>query len=157
MHIAARDLVVGGMVLLAEGDRVPADMQLLEVSNLAVDESLLTGESDAVVKEASTGPVDGARQSVPREGADDSLAFSGTLVTRGTARGAVVATGERSALGRIGQSLAGIDVKTTPIQQETRRVVKLDAWVGQTLAAALAVVYWITHDGAATVDDDGGP
>jgi Ca2+-transporting ATPase len=131
VHIAARDLVVGDMVLLAEGDRVPADVQLLEVSNLAVDESLLTGESEPVVKESSAGP------------ADKCQAFSGTLVTRGTARGAVVATGERSALGRIGQSLAGIVVGSTPIQQETRQVVKVVAMVGLTLAAALAIAYWM--------------
>lgn len=143
MHIAARDLVVGDVVLLAEGDRVPADMQLLEASNFAVDESLLTGESEPAVKEASSGWVDGAQQGTSREGAAQCQAFSGTLVTRGTARGAVVATGERSALGRIGQSLAGIVSETTPIQQETRRVVKVVALVGLALAAALAIAYWI--------------
>jgi Ca2+-transporting ATPase len=143
VHIAARDLVVGDMVLLAEGDRVPADVQLLEVSNFAVDESLLTGESEPVVKEVFTGSADGAQQDSKQEGAANCQAFSGTLVTRGTARGGVVATGERSALGRIGQSLAGIVVETTPIQQETRRVVKVVALVGLTLAAALAIAYWI--------------
>lgn len=143
IHIAARDLVVGDMVLLAEGDRVPADVQLLEVSNFAVDESLLTGESEPVVKEVSSGLEDGAQQGSSREGAEKCQAFSGTLVTRGTARGAVVATGERSALGRIGQSLAGIVSETTPIQQETRRVVKVVALVGLALAAALAIAYWI--------------
>ena len=69
--------------------------------------------------------------------------YSGTLVTRGTARGCVMATGERSALGRIGQSLAGIAVETTPIQRETRRVVKWVAVVGLALAAALAIAYWV--------------
>jgi Ca2+-transporting ATPase len=141
--IAARDLVVGDRVLLAEGDRVPADVQLVEVSNFAVDESLLTGESEPVVKEATSAPVDGAQPGAAREGADKSQAFSGTLVTRGTARGDVVATGERSALGRIGQSLAGIVAETTPIQKETRRVVKVVAGVGLALAAALAVAYWV--------------
>lgn len=146
MHIAARDLVVGDMVLLAEGDRVPADMQLLKASNFAVDESLLTGESEPVVKEAAAGPVDGGQRGTPPESADKCQVFSGTLVTRGTAHGTVVATGERSALGRIGQSLAGIVVETTPIQQETRRVVKVVALVGLTLAAALAIAYWIALD-----------
>jgi Ca2+-transporting ATPase len=87
--------------------------------------------------------VDGAQPGAAREGADKSQAFSGTLVTRGTARGDVVATGERSALGRIGQSLAGIVAETTPIQKETRRVVKVVAGVGLALAAALAVAYWV--------------
>jgi len=143
VRIAARDLVVGDIVLLAEGDRVPADLQLFEVSNFAVDESLLTGESEPVVKEASTGPSGVVTQGIGSAGTDISQSYSGTLVTRGTARGLVVATGERSALGRIGQSLANITAESTPIQQETRRVVKIVALVGLTLAAALAIAYWI--------------
>ncbi|MCE9661713.1 MAG: cation-translocating P-type ATPase [Burkholderiales bacterium] len=143
-RIAARELVAGDVVLLAEGDRVPADVHLVQVSNFAVDESLLTGESAPVVKEFSDPTRDGPREAVRPDGMDDSShAYSGTLVTRGTARGCVVATGERSALGRIGQSLAGIVVESTPIQQETRRVVKRVALVGLALAAALAVAYWI--------------
>ena len=144
VRIAARELVVGDIVLLAEGDRVPADVQLVEVSNFALDESLLTGESAPVAKTSFTVASDVGKESRGPEGTDISQAYSGTLVTRGTARGCVVATGERSALGRIGQSLAGIAVETTPIQQETRRVVKRVAIVGLALAAALAIAYWVT-------------
>ena len=146
VQIAVSDLVVGDMVLLAEGDRVPADVQLVEASNFAVDESLLTGESEPVLKKASPQPAQGAaQQGTLQKGAEKFQAFSGTLVTRGTARGAVVATAERSALGRIGQSLAGIVVEPTPIQQETRRVVKVVALVGLGLAVALAIAYWIAQ------------
>lgn len=134
-RIAARELVVGDMVLLAEGERVPADMDLVEAANLAIDESLLTGESMPVAKEAP----------LSRQVNDTARAFSGTLVTRGVGRGRVIATGERSALGRIGQSLAGIAVESTPIQQETRRVVQQVAAVGLALAGALAVAYGITR------------
>ena len=134
-RIAARELVVGDVVLLAEGDRVPADMDLVEAANLAIDESLLTGESMPVAKEAA----------VSRPARDSTRAFSGTLVTRGVGRGYVIATGERSALGRIGQSLAGIAVGATPIQQETRRVVKQVAALGLVVAGALAVAYGITR------------
>jgi Ca2+-transporting ATPase len=143
VQIAARDLVVGDTVLMAEGDRVPADVRLVVVSNFAVDESLLTGESAPVAKDASTAAPGNAEQSSIPVGADASLAYSGTLVTRGTARGQVVATGERSALGRIGQSLAGIAIETTPIQREIRRIVKRVALVGLGLAAALAIAYWV--------------
>jgi Ca2+-transporting ATPase len=134
-RIAARELVVGDLVLLAEGDRVPADVQLAQASNFAVDESLLTGESVPVVK-ACSGP------------AQATQAYSGTLVTGGTARGCIVATGERSALGRIGQSLATIASETTPIQQEISRVVGRVAVVGLVLAAALALGYWVTRGDA---------
>ncbi len=116
---------VGDIVLLAEGDRVPADMLLVEASNLAVDESLLTGESAPVIKVCAPRLRSSGRARARRRRATSRCAFSGTLVTRGTARGRVVATGERSALGRIGKSLAGIAVESTPIQRETQRVVEV--------------------------------
>ena len=133
-RIAGRDVVPGDIVLLAEGDRVPGDMQLVAAANLAVDESMLTGESAPVEKAA-------ADVAAPPGAGSPSWVYSGTLVTRGTARGRVVATGERSALGRIGASLAGIAGEPTPIQRETRKVVKAVAAVGLVLAAALAVAY----------------
>ncbi len=123
-RIAARALVCGDTVLLAEGDRIPADMALREAANLAVDESLLTGESAPVLKQPAE-PV-----------------YAGTLVTRGTAQGCVTATGARSALGRIGVSLAGIAVESTPIQRETQHIVKRIAVIGLALAATLALAWW---------------
>lgn len=135
VRIASRELVVDDIVLLAEGDRVPADMDLVESSNLAVDESMLTGESIAVDKTAAAASLDGA---VAVAVDDRSRVFSGTLVTQGTARGRVTATGERSALGRIGKSLESIGAEDTPVQKETRGVVKRVAIGGLGLAVALA-------------------
>lgn len=133
--IASSALVCGDLVLLAEGDRVPADMQLVEAANLSVDESLLTGESVPVGKTAS----------MP---GDDGRVFSGSLVTQGTALGLVIATGARSALGRIGQSLVGLGEEATPIQRETKGVVNRVAMGGLILAAGLGCAYWFrTHDG----------
>ena len=129
-RIAGREVVCGDIVLLAEGDRVPADMRLVESSNLSVDESLLTGESAPVIKQAGRRSA-GGRHGVPTRSAH---VFSGTLVTQGTARGCVMATGERSALGRIGKSLASHGGENTPIQRETRRIVKRIAVVGLALA-----------------------
>ncbi len=139
--IAARELVVDDIVMLAEGDRVPADLSILTCANLVIDESLLTGESAPVSKQAAFLPR--ATDDSPPSANDASLAqaFSGTLVTRGTAWGRITATGERSALGRIGQSLAGIEVESTPIQKETRRVVTRIAIVGLALSAALALAF----------------
>ncbi|OEZ63553.1 cation-translocating P-type ATPase [Duganella sp. HH105] len=131
-RIAGRELVAGDLVLLAEGDRVPADMELTAASNLTVDESMLTGESVPVTKHAEA---EGAGEAERR-------VYSGTLVTQGTASGIVVATGERSALGRIGASLATLGVELTPIQLETRGVVKTVAVAGLCLAACLAFAYW---------------
>ena len=139
-QVAAPDLVVGDIVLLAEGDLVPADIRLLAAANFAVDEALLTGESLPVTK-AVPGP---AAQGVDPPARDD-LAFAGTLVTGGSASGCVVATGARSALGRIGQSLASIAVETTPVQQEIHRVVKWVAVVGLVLAALLALAHGLVR------------
>ncbi|OYY67219.1 MAG: ATPase [Burkholderiales bacterium 28-67-8] len=140
MHrIAGRDVVCGDTVLLAEGDRVPADLMLLQTSHLAVDESLLTGESAPVMKHsAASGTPAGQVDAL-------ALACSGTLVTSGTARGCVVATGERSALGRIGASLADIASERTPIQQEVDRTVRRVAGAGFALALALALTHGLTH------------
>jgi Ca2+-transporting ATPase len=139
-RIAGRELVCDDIVLLAEGDRVPGDMHLIEAANLAVDESLLTGESVPVEKQA--GPMAGGADAVAGD-SNSTQVFSGSLVTRGTARGRVLATGERSALGRIGKSLEGIGSESTPIQRETRRIVKLVAIVALVVAGVLALAYWM--------------
>ena len=142
--IPGRELVCDDVVLLAEGDRVPADMILVEAANMAVDESMLTGESMPVSKLASTASTDAAGREANRPGQAEGRVSCGTLVTQGTARALVIATGERSALGRIGRSLVGLGGEATPIQQETRRVVKRVATVGLALAAGLAVAYWLS-------------
>ena len=139
--VPSRDLVVGDVVMLAEGDRVPADLQLTTCANLSIDESLLTGESMPVSKLVAPQSHTLGDPAPPPTDAALAQAFSGTLVTCGTAQGRVTATGERSALGRIGQSLADIEVEPTPTQQQTRRVVKRVAVIGLALAAALAIAF----------------
>jgi P-type Ca2+ transporter type 2C len=138
IRIAGRELVVGDTVLLAEGDRVPADLRLVEASNLSIDESLLTGESAAVLKQAD-GAVAGAHPD-PRD-----LAFSGSLVTQGSGQGIVLATGARSALGRIGASLQAISTEMTPVQRETQRVVTWVAALGLSLATGLALAWGLAR------------
>ncbi|MBK4737676.1 cation-translocating P-type ATPase [Noviherbaspirillum pedocola] len=140
-RIAGRDLVVDDIVLLAEGDRVPADMTILEASNLTIDESMLTGESVPVVKHGSLELAD-AHES----GDVASMAYSGTLVIQGAGRGRVTATGTRSALGRIGASMQGLADERTPVQEQTRQVVKGVAVAGLALAAALAVAWGLLRD-----------
>src|ERR1019366_7822493 len=106
-HIAGREVVRGDVLLIAEGDRVPADAILRRSSNVGVDEALLTGESVAVRKTAS---VDA--QVLQRPGGDDlpSL-FAGTLVTCGQAVAEVIATGSRTELGKIGKALQRIRIE----------------------------------------------
>jgi P-type Ca2+ transporter type 2C len=143
--VPAAALVCGDVVLIAEGDRIPADLLLLAATNLTVDESMLTGESVPVIKYAAVpgAQPDSAAPQGPAGPQAVSQAYSGTLVTQGTARGRVIATGPRSALGRIGQSLASIGAQPTPVQAETARVVKQVAIAGLALAVCLALFYWL--------------
>lgn len=144
-RIPGRDVVRGDLILLAEGDRVPADAVLLDCSNLSVDESLLTGESVPVRK----GPCVGARPtSMERpSGEGGTFVYSGTLVVKGQAIADVLAIGAQTELGRIGAALKTLEPERTPLQRDVDRLVRDLAVVGLTLAALVTVVYGVTrHD-----------
>lgn len=103
------ELVPGDIVLLEAGDKVPADLRVIEARGLAAQEAVLTGESVPVEK--TTEPV-AAGLGV---GDRSSILWSGTLVTQGTARGVVVATGQATEIGRIGALLGAVEQLTTPL------------------------------------------
>ena len=142
-RIPGREVVVGDMLLLGEGDRVPADSVLVDAASMMVDESMLTGESVPVSKVVgSTGGT------VGRPGGDTrSTVFAGTLVVRGHGRALVKATGRHTEFGRIGEELTKIRVERTPLQREIGRMVRVVAVVGVITAAAVIVVYGITRGG----------
>ncbi|MES2549218.1 MAG: HAD-IC family P-type ATPase, partial [Pseudomonadota bacterium] len=103
------DLVPGDIVLLEAGDKVPADLRVIEARGLAAQEAILTGESVPVEKDQTPVAADAAL------GDRRSMLWSGTLVTQGTARALVVATGKTTEIGRIGGLLAGVEQLTTPL------------------------------------------
>ncbi|WP_448205212.1 cation-transporting P-type ATPase [Azospirillum sp. sgz302134] len=107
--VPAEELVPGDRVLLASGDRVPADLRLVHAKGLRVQEAALTGESVPVAK--TTDPVEPDAPLGDRSG----MAYSATLVAQGQAVGVVVATGDATELGRIGSLLAGVEELTTPL------------------------------------------
>jgi Ca2+-transporting ATPase len=133
--IDACDVVVGDVVLLTAGDRVPADLALVEAANLAVDESLLTGESIPVEKLVATGPRNAPTLLAERTGE----AFAGTLVVRGAATAVVVATGGRTATGAIASSLA--ETTDPPLVRELasvgRRLTVLAILLGAVVAGVV--------------------
>jgi P-type Ca2+ transporter type 2C len=140
-RIAGRDVVRGDMLVLAEGDRVPADAAVLAQRNLQLDESLLTGESVPVNKTHWDG-----KETIARPGGEGlPYIYSGTLVVQGTAIAAVLATGARSEIGRIGKALQTLEVEATPLQRQTRKLVRTLAVVGLTLCVVLVVVYGLTR------------
>jgi cation-transporting ATPase F len=117
-RIAARDLVLGDVVQISPGDKVTADMRILAVEGLIIDESALTGESVPVVK---------AQDALPPETllADRAnMAFSGTRVTRGLGRGVVVATAADTELGRIHRLLGETADLATPLTRRLTRFSK---------------------------------
>ena len=126
-RIAGRDVVRGDLLILAEGDRVPADAKLLAATDLTADESLLTGESLPVDKRAG------------------DTVFSGTLLVRGQGRAEVTATGPRSEFGRIGASLAALEPGKTSLELETARIVRLVAIFAVVLSLALMLIYALTR------------
>jgi P-type Ca2+ transporter type 2C len=140
-RIAGRDVVAGDIVVLSEGDRVPADSILRRSAHLAVDESLLTGESVPVRKVPSA-----TAAALDAPGGDDlpSL-FSGTLVTAGQGVCEVIRTGMHTELGRIGKALQQIEPETTPLQAETARTVRSLALVGLAACAMVIVIYALTR------------
>jgi cation diffusion facilitator family transporter len=113
--LPAEGLVPGDIVYLQSGDKVPADLRLLDVKNLRIDESALTGESQAAEKSTALAP----ENAVP--GDRCGMAFSGTLVVYGQAEGVVVETGANTELGRISALLNQVDVLETPLQRQLSR------------------------------------
>jgi len=144
-RIDARELVPGDIVLLASGDKVPADLRLLGVRELRVDEAALTGESLPVEKSAGSLVADTVL-------ADRrNMAYSSTLVHYGTATGVVVATGRSTEIGRISELLAHTDVLATPLTQRITRFSHWLMWAILALAALSFAVGTFVH-GQSLVD-----
>ncbi len=136
-RIPGREVVRGDIIVVAEGDRVPADAILLSGQDVEADESLLTGES-APVRKASASPVAGPA----RPGGDDlPVIFSGTLIVRGHGLAEVRATGPRSEIGKIGQALGGIETEPPLLRRQTQRLVRIFAIAGLAVSAAAILLY----------------
>lgn len=152
IRIPGREVVRGDLVVLSEGDRVAADATVLSCDDLMADESLLTGESVPVRKQAlalSQEPAlePGGRPAAPvsgtaSPGGDDlPVVFAGTLIVRGQGIAEVTATGARSQIGRIGQALGDIVTATPRLTRETRGIVRAVALIGLLCCAAAILLF----------------
>ena len=125
--VPAADLVAGDIILVEEGDTIPADARIIQSTALQTAEAALTGESLPVAKD--DGPIGGEASLGDRT----NMLYSGTSVTLGRGRAVVVATGMRTEMGRIAGMLARVPGETTPLQKELDRV-------GKTLGLAVAII-----------------
>jgi magnesium-transporting ATPase (P-type) len=125
--IPAEQLVPGDVVLLESGDKIPADLRLIDAKNLRTEEAALTGES--VPAEKSVDAVSANATVGDRE----NMAFSGTMVVSGRATGVVVATGSETELGRINQLIAGVSPLETPLLRQIKKF-------GYTITAVIGVI-----------------
>jgi Ca2+-transporting ATPase len=144
--LPARELVPEDVILVGEGDRLPADGLLVAGDVLSLDESALTGESAPVVKRLAEGG-QGFDPEVQPQWEGTPHVFSGTLVVRGQGVVRVGRTGARTALGRIGSSLASIAAEPTPLQKTAGRLVTLLGGLALGFCALIAVAYGLLrHD-----------
>ena len=142
LEIDAKDLVIGDVVILESGQKVPADLRLFNTHSLEIDESLLTGESEAVGKSL----VD----PLPAEtalGDRKNMAFTGSLITKGRGSGLVVATGSRTELGKIASSISSGEDSKPPLLIRMERFTKKIALILMFVTAAMAIFLFYKGQG----------
>ena len=129
LRIAGRDVVREDVLLLAEGDRIPADGLLIDAHELATNESMLTGESESVMKKSG------------------DKVYAGTLVVAGQGVVQVTATAHHTEMGRIGKSLESIAITPSPLREEMGRLTRRLATFGIALSCGLVLLFWLLRGG----------
>ena len=140
VEIEAEELVPGDIVRLRSGDRVPADLRLIDVVNLRIEESALTGESVPAGKGIDSVGVDAG------VGDRRGMAYSGTMVAAGRGTGVVTATGPATELGRINQMITDVETLATPLTRQMNRFGRILSMVIVGLAGLMWVAGWLLHD-----------
>ncbi|MFN0064247.1 MAG: cation-translocating P-type ATPase [Myxococcaceae bacterium] len=140
-RIPAREVVPGDVLVIEEGDRVPADGLILQSSFLRVDESLLTGESVSVDKSVASEVV----QMAPPTGATSPFVYASTLAVGGRAQALVLATGSQTEVGKIGRALQSEPAEDNVLQKQVARLVKTLAVLAASFCVILVVAYGVKH------------
>ncbi|NTU98838.1 HAD-IC family P-type ATPase, partial [Candidatus Falkowbacteria bacterium] len=141
-RVAGTEVVRGDVIILNEGDRVPADAILFFTNNLLLDESILTGESVSVRKSGVE-----AQEEIDRPGTDNSASvYASTLVVGGYGMARIVATGNKTEVGKIGASLADVIPEKTRLQSEIDQLIKVFAWYGLALCLAVAIIFGLKNN-----------
>ncbi|TAA66871.1 cation-transporting P-type ATPase [Planococcus salinarum] len=140
LGIDAAEMVPGDITILRAGDKVPADMRLVKADNLQVEESSLTGESEAVEKQTSVLPEDTVL------GDRTNMVFAGTAVAAGSGRGIVVATGGDTELGKISSAMVSVEQLQTPLLKQTADFGKLISVIIVFSAVVMFFIGYLFHD-----------
>jgi cation-transporting ATPase F len=135
--VPAQKLVPGDVVFLQSGDKVPADVRLFEIRELRIDESTLTGESLPVQKENVALPEETLLSD------RRNMAYSSTLVTHGSCKGVVIATGDHTEIGRISEMISSAEVLATPLTRKIEHFSKVLLYVIIALAAVTFLVGYL--------------
>jgi P-type Ca2+ transporter type 2C len=146
LQIPSAEIVRGDVLLLAEGDTVGADARLLQVNSLRLQEAALTGESEAVLKDAAKLPQRAAL------GDQIDMVFKGTAVSQGTGRGVVTATGMRTEMGRVAALLEATIEQPTPLEKEVARIGRALSLAIIAIALVVVGTIFITSEIRATAD-----
>jgi Ca2+-transporting ATPase len=141
-RIASREVVPGDLLLLADGERIAADAVLLRGEGINVDEALLTGESVPVTKHVLAC----GESKADEDERAQAMVYAGTLLTSGRGLAAVLHTGARTEAGRIGASLASIELEPTLLQRSFARLVRLFAVVAVAGSILVVLLYGVLHD-----------
>ncbi|KAL7566216.1 hypothetical protein ACA910_011286 [Epithemia clementina (nom. ined.)] len=136
----AADLVLGDLVLLATGDRVPADCRVVDSVELTVDESSLTGENHPVPKTGEALNTIGTK--APSISQQDNICFCGTLIQAGRGRALVVAIGENTEFGKVASELATVTSRKSPLQTKMDELGHRLAFLSSIAIAIIAVLGW---------------
>ena len=130
IRVPGREVVPGDIVIINEGDRIPADGKIIESINLQIDESIITGESLPVDKSVLL---------------DTNQLLSGTLVTKGRCIMLVERTGEKTQFGKIGKSLQTISEEQTPLQQEMKKLIRSLGIIGVLISIVVVALFYFTR------------
>ena len=130
IRIPSREVVPGDIVIINEGDRISADGELIESTNLEIDESLITGESIPVIKKVNS---------------DKNLILNGTLVTKGRGTFTVLHTGHATEFGKIGKTLNEIKEEVTPLQSEMKKFIRNIGIIGAILCISVVLLFYFTR------------
>ncbi len=144
-RVSGREVVKEDIIIIREGDRVPADSIVLQSINLSADESLLTGESVPVIKlDTELSEEKSVVLRAPR-GDDQAFIYSGTMIVQGQGIAKVLAVGESTDIGKIGNALMGVEIEDTLLKKETGKLVRNIAIIGASLCMVVILTIGIVR------------